>query len=1712
MKSRTQVLAQISKLMLIVMLVIGQIAVALPVQANNTSATYYVDNNGEDTNDGSKQSPFKTIDAALEAIKDNLTITEGTIELLSNIELSTTLVINNGAKKVTLTSQNEKSIIRHENFNDGHLIDILNSNVILQQIKVDGNQVAVTRGHGIFIRSGAKAEIVDVDILNHHIKSGAGTSVISTNGAGTITKISGQTLITTNKIDAYTKDNPSSVLGAGSGGRLEITNGLVTKNTIVANSNGVIIGLGMAGNPSFKMTGGKIAENNLNGTELADNKTIGNVAVFMRGTAAQARFEFGGTAYVYDNLNTNNEQRNVYLNNTSATDTAYLSLIAKMDEGAKVGVYANIMPTQASPIVDVAKGYNSYVVSEDDAKVFYSDKTTAAMVKFEDDKVILTPIPPKFTSATLDKTIVDGKDIILTFTDDISITDFTGFTLTEGGQAITPKSHNVKGNQLIITLEDEPQADLSLKYHQVNGNLIGANGMPVEDFTFDYPYSFATNLKITEPTTTKVTTKKPTLKGEVAKESTVTVVVKDSSGNIVPNAGGIAIVNDDNWEYQVPRNLANGNYVFEVTALSKDGETSVKIAHNMTIAPAPLNHKPGGIATNPVMWLKANEGASHHNGVLSGWEDQTGNNTFTLDVPQSKQAPTYESNGVNFNPSYQFDNPLQANHYDASAKVIGDQKITFVSGYAVYQWPEQGDAGALVGSTEQINYGAQFLGGETSGFSIGTGANSMWHNYGTPNRQQHQLASYDFTPTSPLAKVDGTEQTINRLNYTLSPYSFTPIIGATRGTNGSNWKGLRANVAEVILYDETTAPEANKIETYLAIKYGITLNEGNSNYIATTGDTVWQANAQYSANIAGIARDDAEKLYQKQSQSINAGIQVAIGKDQLADTNAQNVSELNNEQYLVWGDNAKPLLFTESIQQTTSKNHAQRIWKVQNTNAVQEVEIAFPADLLHDNATLLISDTEDFTLQNELFLHKKTINNETYLTAKTTLEDGWYFTLAMPIPQVKGTDMDYVVDKNQITLTFDQAIALIDGKGLTAEADGQAIDLTNASFKVDADNPARMIITLPHDIPKLDVVKIKYDASIGNLKGTNGTTVEDFEQTIENTFVKALTINQPHATTTQIKPEIKGTVEKGSTVNVVLKDNKGVTLTGAGGQAIVDADGNWIYTPPNDLPIGEYIIEVTAQKANQQAVTSKKFTITDVDKVALQDKVTEGKGLNASTYTTSSWSAYKKALDEAQVVLANANATQVEVDVALAKLQDAQHKLTKVSIGGGSIIPPTPKPDTSKDITIAVEIEEGNETTNNQLKGKREVDQDGKIHDTLQLSQEVINELKDNSGTNQATARFIIPKDAGEFTLTFTEDGLSELKTSGLTLEVVTSAGNVHVPAKEVSQLPSDYYLHVMPIKQEAAKVAMEDQLYNDKTVQALQGDFITLQGEPLKIDTNHNGSVVVTLPLKTTNLPKDGDIKAYVSSVAIYMQKANGETQIIYPKVVQQTDGTYALQFETDGASTIALFQYKKPQVGQHEWYIKGFTDGKFKPEANVTRAQVALMIARNLQYAEMPVEQSPFIDVATDYHAASAIAFVKERGIMNGDITGEFHPQSPMTRAQLAKVVANYKKLTIKESGDLYFTDTSQHWAKWIIEANREAGIITGFTDGTFRPQGNITRAQAVKMMNRMFERGPLYGIKIATFPDMPIEHWAFEEVEEAASTHYYYIDSDHKEKPVH
>lgn len=126
-------------------------------------------------------------------------------------------------------------------------------------------------------------------------------------------------------------------------------------------------------------------------------------------------------------------------------------------------------------------------------------------------------------------------------------------------------------------------------------------------------------------------------------------------------------------------------------------------------------------------------------------------------------------------------------------------------------------------------------------------------------------------------------------------------------------------VAEFILYESVLGDEEiARIETYLALKYGITLE---TNYVNARGKTVWnyEADKEYSNNIAGIGRDDQSALHQKQSTSINAPGQLVIGINKIEVSNAENKASINDNYYLIWGDNAQPFLLQENTSTTSNE-------------------------------------------------------------------------------------------------------------------------------------------------------------------------------------------------------------------------------------------------------------------------------------------------------------------------------------------------------------------------------------------------------------------------------------------------------------------------------------------------------------------------------------------------------------------------------------------------------------------------------------------------------------------------------------------------------------------------------------------------------------------------------------------------------------------------
>lgn len=119
-------------------------------------------------------------------------------------------------------------------------------------------------------------------------------------------------------------------------------------------------------------------------------------------------------------------------------------------------------------------------------------------------------------------------------------------------------------------------------------------------------------------------------------------------------------------------------------------------------------------------------------------------------------------------------------------------------------------------------------------------------------------------------------------------------------------------IAEFIVY-ETILKEKDiaKIESYLALKYGVTLEK---DYVNSLGQIIWNRKneALYSNNIAGIGRDDLSTLYQKQGTSSSSSDQLAIGVTKIASANAANTGRLSNRDYLIWGDNGQPLLLSQN--------------------------------------------------------------------------------------------------------------------------------------------------------------------------------------------------------------------------------------------------------------------------------------------------------------------------------------------------------------------------------------------------------------------------------------------------------------------------------------------------------------------------------------------------------------------------------------------------------------------------------------------------------------------------------------------------------------------------------------------------------------------------------------------------------------------------------
>ena len=191
------------------------------------------------------------------------------------------------------------------------------------------------------------------------------------------------------------------------------------------------------------------------------------------------------------------------------------------------------------------------------------------------------------------------------------------------------------------------------------------------------------------------------------------------------------------------------------------------------------------------------------------------------------------------------------------------------------------------------------------------------------------------------------------------------------------------------------------------------------------------------------------------------------------------------------------------------------------------------------------------------------------------------------------------------------------------------------------------------------------------------------------------------------------------------------------------------------------------------------------------------------------------------------------------------------------------------------------------------------------------------------------------------------------------------------------------------------------------------------------------------------------------------------------------------------------------HFAYVIGYTDGTVRPNANISRSEVAAIFFRLLKPEVRDgnlTSFNTFTDVNEGMWCNKSISTMAALNIVKGRSAERFDPDAPITRAEFAAICARFD--TGMTEGDSNFTDISGHWAEAEIERAASLGWIMGYTDGTFRPDNYITRAEAMTMINRVLCRIPededdlLPGMNV--WPDNQPGAWYYLAVQEATNSH--------------
>ncbi len=282
--------------------------------------------------------------------------------------------------------------------------------------------------------------------------------------------------------------------------------------------------------------------------------------------------------------------------------------------------------------------------------------------------------------------------------------------------------------------------------------------------------------------------------------------------------------------------------------------------------------------------------------------------------------------------------------------------------------------------------------------------------------------------------------------------------------------------------------------------------------------------------------------------------------------------------------------------------------------------------------------------------------------------------------------------------------------------------------------------------------------------------------------------------------------------------------------------------------------------------------------------------------------------------------------------------------------------------------------------------------------------------------------------------------------------------------------------------------------------------GGPYPITAEFTGTIAI-------NVPDDDDMTVTFTDTDIsyvkQIRKPGGSvttpTEAPTDEPTEAPTETPAVSAEpqTAGTANGATLNYE-----DHYAYIIGYDteDGtsEVRPENPITRAEVATIFYRLLteeSRAKFRTQENEFTDVNKGDWYNNGISTVAAAGIVNGYDDGTFRPDNKITRAEFAMIASRFSSLI--HEGDNLFTDTDGHWAKDAINNAAITGWVNGYDDGTFKPDAQITRAEAITLINRVLyryvEHDDLHPDMI-TWVDNTPDKWYYTNMQEATNSHDY------------